>query len=382
MIYLFDYGTLKLIWWLLVAALLLGFALLDGFDLGIGVLLPFVARNDAERRVVINTIGPTWEGNQVWFITAGGALFAAWPLVYAAAFSGFYVALMITLFALFFRPVGFDYRSKVTDRRWRAAWDWGLFAGGVVPAIVFGVAFGNLLLGVPFHFDDDLRVYYTGSFWRLLNPFGLLAGVVSLAMLVTHGALYLQMRTEGAVQTRATRAARIAGIVFIVAFAGAGVWIATDIDGYRIVTMPSADSAFVPLAKTVDRVPGGWLHNYEKYPWTAIAPVAGIGGAVLALISSALRRTRLAFALSSVAVAGVLLTAGFALFPFIMPSSSHPASSLTVWDSVSSYRTLQVMFWAAAIFLPLIVVYTGWVYHVMRGTVTERHVRDSGHELL
>src|SRR4029453_18150092 len=197
MVYLFDYATLKLIWWLLVAALLIGFALLDGFDFGIGTLLPFVARSDDERRVVINTIAPTWEGNQVWFITAGGALFAAWPLVYAAAFSGFYVALMVTLFALFFRPVGFDYRSKVTDPRWREAWDWGLFVGGVVPPIIFGVAFGNLLVGVPFPFDGDLRVYYTGSFWQLLNAFGLLAGVISLAMLVMHGGLYLQMRTEG-----------------------------------------------------------------------------------------------------------------------------------------------------------------------------------------
>ena len=171
-------------------------------------------------------------------------------------------------------------------------------------------------------------------------------------------------------------------MVFIVAFAAAGVWIATGIDGYGIVTMPSADAAFTPLAKTVDRTPGGWLFNYAKAPWTLIAPVAAFGGAVLALIASAAQRTRLAFALSTVAVTGVLLTAGFALFPFIMPSSSTPASSLTVWDSVSSYRTLQVMFWAAAIFLPLIVVYTGWVYRVMRGKVTERQVRESGHELL
>jgi len=371
-----------LIWWLLVAALLIGFALLDGFDFGIGTLLPFVARTDDERRVVINTIAPTWEGNQVWFITAGGALFAAWPLVYAAAFSGFYVALMVTLFALFFRPVGFDYRSKVTDPRWRAAWDWGLFVGGVVPPIVFGVAFGNLLLGVPFHFDGDLRVYYTGSFWQLLNAFGLLAGIISLAMLVMHGGLYLQMRTEGAVQARATGAARTAGIIFIVAFAGAGIWVATGIDGYRIVTMPPAESAFTPLAKTVARTPGGWLANYGQAPWTLTAPIAAFAGAVLALIASTAHRVRIAFACSSIAVAGVLLTAGFALFPFVMPSSSSPASSLTVWDSVSSYRTLQIMFWAALFLLPVIMVYTGWVYRVMRGKVTEQHVREHGHDLL
>src|SRR5487761_2662828 len=195
-IMIFDYATLKVIWWLFVGVLLIGFSVTDGFDLGVGALLPFLGKNDEERRVIINSVGATWDGNQVWFITAGGALFAAWPLVYATAFSGFYIALILTLFALFFRPVGFDYRSKVADARWRSAWDWGLFAGGFVPALIFGVAFGNLLQGVPFSFDNDLRVTSSGSFWQLLNPFGLLAGVVSLAMLVMHGAVYLQIRTE------------------------------------------------------------------------------------------------------------------------------------------------------------------------------------------
>ena len=241
MIYVFDYATLKVIWWVVVGLLLVGFAILDGFDLGVGVLLPYVGRTDDERRVALNAVGPTWEGNQVWFITAGGATFAAWPLVYATAFSGFYIALIVVLFALFLRPVGFDYRSKVPDPRWRSAWDWGLFVGGLVPALVFGVAFGNLLLGVPFHFDADLRSFYTGSFFGLLNPFGLLAGLVSLAMLTMHGGIYLQLRTEGDVQARSMRAARVAGIVFLALFAAAGYWIATGIHGYQIVTMPSPD---------------------------------------------------------------------------------------------------------------------------------------------
>ena len=381
MIYLFDYATLKLIWWLFVGVLLVGFVILDGFDLGIGTLLPFVARSDDERRVVINSIGPTWEGNQVWFITAGGATFAAWPLVYATAFSGFYVALILTLFALFMRPVGFDYRSKVADPRWRSMWDWGLFVGGFVPALIFGVAFGNLLLGVPFHFDGDQRVFYTGTFLSLLNPFALLAGVVSVSMLTMHGAIYLQLRTEGAVQARAARAALLAGAVFVFAFAGAGLWIATGIDGYRIVTMPSANTAFGPLAKTVEAMPGAWLWNYAKHPWTVAAPIAAFGGALLGMAASFARRPGLGFVLSSVAVAAVVLTAGFAMFPFIMPSTSDPASSLTVWDAVSSRHTLQIMFWVVVLFLPLVLLYTGWVYRVMRGTITERQVREDGHSL-
>jgi cytochrome d ubiquinol oxidase subunit II len=381
MIYVFDYETLKVIWWGIVGVLLVGFVILDGFDLGIGVLLPFVGRTDTERRVMLNSVGPTWEGSQVWFVTAGGATFAAWPLVYATGFSGFYVALIVVLFALFLRPVGFDYRSKIADPRWRSAWDWGIFINGVVPSLVFGVAFGNLLLGVPFHFDADQRVFYTGTFFGLLNPFALVAGIVSLAMLTMHGALYLQLRTEGVVQARAVVAARLAGAILLAAFAAAGFWIAMGIDGYQIVSMPPADSAFLPSAKTVERLPAGWLHNYSKHPWTAIAPLAVFGATLGALAASALARATLAFVLSCVAVTAVVLTAGFALFPFIMPSSSHPAHSLTVWDSVSSHRTLQVMFWAVPIFVPLILFYTGWVYRVMRGKVTEQHVRDGSHTL-
>ena len=181
-----DYTSLKLIWWLLVGVLLVGFAIMDGHDMGVGTLLPFVGRSDTERRVIINTVGPHWDGNQVWFITGGGAIFAAWPLVYATAFSGFYWAMLAVLWALFFRPVGFDYRSKIHDARWRSTWDWGLFVGGAVPPLIFGVAFGNLLQGVPFHFDEYLVSYYTGSFWGLLNPFALVCGVVSTAMITFH----------------------------------------------------------------------------------------------------------------------------------------------------------------------------------------------------
>ena len=379
MIYVFDYATLKLIWWVFMGVLLVGFAVLDGFDLGVGALLRFIGRSDEERRVMLNAIGPTWEGNQVWFITAGGATFAAWPLVYATAFSGFYVALMLTLFALFFRPVGIEYRGKVQDPRWRNAWDWGLFVGGAVPALIFGVAFGNLLQGVPFHFDPDQRVFYTGSFFGLLNPFALLAGVVSLSMLTMHGAIYLQLRTDGAVQERARRAALWCGIVFLAAFAAAGVWVAIGIDAFRIVTMPPPDSAFMPLAKTVERVSGGWLTNYTQYTWMLSAPVLAFGGTLLALAASGVRRAGFAFVLSCFGVAGVVLTAGFALFPFIMPSSSDPKSSLTVYDAVSTHRTLQIMFWVVILFLPIVIAYTGWAYRVMRGTVTERSVREGGH---
>lgn len=376
---LFDYLTLKIIWWLFVCVLLVGFALLDGFDLGVGTLLPFLARTDEQRRVLLNAIGPTWEGNQVWFITAGGAMFAAWPFVYATAFSGFYWAMLLVLFALFFRPVGFEYRSKVADPRWRNAWDWGLFVGGAVPALVFGVAFGNLLQGVPFELDGFMRSTYTGSFWGLLNPFGLLAGVVSLSMLVMHGALYLQLRTEGELNARAAKAARWFGALFMAAFALAGVWQAFGIEGFRLVAMPDPGGVVSPLSKTVEMVEGAWMQNYTARPWTMSAPIAAFAGGLLALLFSRAKRPGLAFVCSGAAVAGVIMTAALAMFPFIMPSSTRPNVSLTAYDAVSSHLTLNLMFIAVVVFLPIVLLYTSWVYSVLRGKLSEDKIRKETH---
>jgi cytochrome d ubiquinol oxidase subunit II len=376
---LFDYLTLKIIWWVFVGVLLIGFAVMDGFDLGVGTLLPFVARTDAQRRVVLNAIGPTWEGNQVWLITAGGALFAAWPLVYATAFSGFYWAMLLVLFALFFRPVGFEYRSKISDLRWRSAWDWGLFGGGLVPALIFGVAFGNLLQGVPFNYDEFMRPHYTGSFWGLLNPFALLAGIISLTMLIMHGAVYLQMRTEGEINARAKRAVWIFGIVFMAAFAVAGIWQAFGIDGYRIAAMPEAGTAFSPLAKKVETAAGAWMQNYTKCGYTIIAPILAFAGGILALLLSGTNRAGAAFVGSGAALAGVILTAGFAMFPFVLPSSADPNGSLTVYDAVSSHRTLNLMFFAVVVFLPIVLAYSSWVYRVMRGKITEEKINKETH---
>lgn len=369
-----DYEILKLVWWVLVGVLLLGFAIMDGHDMGVGTLLPFVGKTDTERRVVINTVGPHWDGNQVWFITGGGAIFAAWPLVYATAFSGFYIAMLAVLWALFFRPVGFDYRSKIANPLWRASWDWGLFVGGAVPALIFGVAFGNLLQGVPFYFEPDLRSVYTGSFFGLLNPFALLAGVVSLSMLTFHGANYLMIRTEGDIYARARRASLIFGALMLAAFAGAGLWVAAGIDGYAITSAVDPAALPNPLAKTVAVAPGAWLANYAKYPAAMAVPALGFVGGLLGLAFAWSNRPTAAFWSSAVAELGVIGTAGVSMFPFIMPSSSDPRSSLTVWDAVSSRRTLEIMFYAALIFTPLIIGYTAWCYRVMSGKVTTRFV--------
>jgi cytochrome d ubiquinol oxidase subunit II len=374
-----DYLTLKLIWWLFVVVLLVGFVLLGGFDLGVGALLPFVGRTDTQRRVLLNAIGPTWEGNQVWFITAGGALFAAWPVAYATAFSGFYWAMLLVLFALFFRPVGFDYRSKVEDPRWRNAWDWGLFVGGAVPALVFGVAFGNLLQGVPFHFDELMRPYYTGSFWGLLNPFALLAGVISLTMLIMHGAVLIQMRTEGALEERARRCVARFGLVFLAAFSLAGIWQAFGIEGYRVLSMPDPAGVITPLDKTVEVAAGAWLANFKSYPAMILAPISVYIGVLAAILLCRAGRPGVGFVFSGISLAGVILTAGLAMFPFIMPSSTQPDHSLTLYDATSSHRTLMLMFGAVLIFLPIVLAYTSWVYRVMRGKLTEAQIEKDTH---
>jgi cytochrome d ubiquinol oxidase subunit II len=374
-----DFETLKVIWWLFIGLLFIGFAVMDGFDLGIGAVLPFIGQTDEERRVLLNVVGPTWESNQVWFVTAAGALFAAWPLVYATLFSGFYYALLLVLFTLFLRPVGFDYRSKLPDPRWRNTWDWGLFVAGVVPAVVFGIAFGNLLQGVPFYFDDDLRSFYTGSFWQLMNPFGLLTGLVSLSMLVMHGSMYLQLRTEEVIAERCKKAIFFSAILFLGLFALAGLWVAFGLEGYRIVSIGDLGAAPNPLKKVVEAESGAWLDNYSVFPWFYRIPLMVMITTLLTLLFSRINLPGLGFISSSITVAGVILTAGISMYPFLLPSSSHPNNSLTIWDSSSSHMTLKVLFWATIVFLPIVIMYTSWVYRVLRGKITVKTIRDNQH---
>jgi cytochrome d ubiquinol oxidase subunit II len=366
-----DYEILRLVWWLLLGVLLIGFAIMDGFDLGVAMLLPFVARTDIERRVTINAVGPFWDGNQVWLILGGGAIFAAWPPVYAASFSGFYIAMFLVLATLILRPVGFEFRDKVADTRWRSFWDYALFAGGLVPSVVFGVAFGNLLQGVPFRIDSDLRILYEGSgLFELLNPFGLLCGLVSAAMLATHGAAYLTLKTDGVVQKRAQKFINTGAAVTVVLFLLAGLWVWIGIEGYTITSTVTGGGPSNPLIKTVSRQPGQWFANYATHPWMILAPCIGIAGPLLTLFLTKRRRSGLAFIASALGIFGIIATAGVSMFPFLMPSNIAPMASLTVWDASSSQLTLFVMLLAALIFLPIILCYTAVVYAALRGTAT------------
>ena len=342
-----DYEILKVIWWLFIGVLLVGFAVMDGHDMGVGSLLPFLGKDDNERRVMINSVAPHWDGNQVWLITGGGAMFAAWPMMYATAFSGFYWAMLVLLMALIFRPVAFDFRSKVAATKWRTTWDWLLFLGSAIPPVICGVAFGNLLQGVPFHIDETMRPIYTGSFFGLLNPFGLLCGVLSLVMIVAHG----------------------------------GLWVWAGIDGYVAVAGLDPAGPANPLAKTVEIQAGAWFANFASVPVLWLVPALGVIGALGGAVMVRANKPGFAFVLSAASLLGIILTPLLAMFPFVMPSSTMPNAGLTLWDCTSSQLTLEIMLFVTLIFLPLVLLYTGWAYKVMSGKLNSEYIEKNSHSL-
>lgn len=376
--FLFDYAVLRVIWWLLLGVLLAGFAMTDGFDLGVGALLPFVAKTDAERRVAINTVGPVWEGNQVWFILGGGAIFAAWPALYALSFSGFYLAMFLVLLALILRPVGFKYRSKKPDPAWHQRWDIALFIGGLVPSLIFGVAIGNALQGVPFHFTSDLRPIYEGTLFGLLNPLALYCGLVSLAMLAMHGAAWLAFKADGIVAARAARFGAIAAVLTALLFLGGGFLVRFGLLGGYAVTSPIAwADPSNPLYKTVSVDPAAWHANFAAVPLLWVVPGLGIAAALLAALGFKARQGGLTMLASLLSVGMIVATVGISMFPILLPSSTNPNHSLAVFDASSSLSTLRTMLFATLVFMPLVLAYTAWVYKVLWGKVTVETI-DAG----
>jgi len=372
-----DYETLKFIWFLFIGALMIGFAITGGFDLGVGALLPFLGKSDEDRRIILNSIGPTWEGNQVWLITAAAALFAAWPLMYATFFSSLYVAFLLVLLALILRPPGFDFRSKLPSSRWRTLWDYAICISGAVPIVLFGVAFGNMLYGIPFHFDNVMMVHSGVVFWKLLTPYTLIFGVVSASILLMHGALFVQFKTTEALSKNAGKMVKIFAFLFIISFLGALYWTLYGIDGFQILSMPDPNLAVSPLTKKVGVGAGFWIKNYQQYPLGILAPSLSIFGVILALLFSAKEKPGIALICNAVSISNVIATALFTLFPFVLPYSSLPDHSLTIWDATSSQLTLSWMLWATLILLPIVICYTIWVYWVMRGKVGKDHILNN-----
>ncbi|MHB1134317.1 MAG: cytochrome d ubiquinol oxidase subunit II [Chloroflexota bacterium] len=330
---------LNTVWFGLIAVLFVGFFVLEGFDFGVGTLLPVVAKTDDERRVVFNSIGPFWDGNEVWLVTAGGAMFAAFPHWYASLFSGFYLALVVLLLALIARGVAFEFRSKDESPAWRRLWDGALFVGSLVPALLWGVVVGNLVRGVPI----DAQMNYAGTFFDLLNPLALLGGLTFVSLFALHGAVYLVLRTDGPVAERAgswARALWLPTVVLVVCFV-AGAYLFTDLFRQAIDVLPLAAVAAVALLAV---------------------------GALLAL-----GRAGWAFAATALTIVFATLMVFGGLYPRVFISSLDPAWSLTIYNASSSPYTLSVMTTIALIFLPVVLLYQGWTYWVFRQRVSGEH---------
>ncbi len=371
-----DYATLKIIWWFFISALFVIFFILGGRDFGVCILLPFLGRKDEDKRLLLNSIGATWEGNQVWFITAGGATFAAWPIVYATAFSGLYYALFLVLLTLILRPPGIDYRSKLPSKLWRETWDWSLFLSGFVPALVFGVGLGNLMLGLPFHFDDNLQSHYDGNFFQLLNPFAVLFGLAAVAILALQGGMYLQKKLPQELAEKVKKFNILFGMLFITLFLLIGIWIAWGVSGFKIHSIASLQSNLIPISKQVVIAPRGWLANYNNIQALWALPILTVLSTLFAMVSSTKNWTTFGIVMSSLGIVCALLTANAAMYPFILPSSINPNHSVTLWDAVSSHRTLQYMFWVTIVFLPIVLGYTVWVFKVMSGKLQTQEMLD------
>jgi len=329
---------LNTVWFILIAVLFSGFFMLEGFDYGVGMLLPFLGKTDDERRMIINAIGPVWDGNEVWMLTAGGALFAAFAQWYATMFSGFYIALLLMLLALILRGVSFEYRSKSENPKWRNLWDWSIFIGSFLPALLWGVAVANIIRGVPI--DADMN--FVGTFWGLLNPFGLLGGIMFVAVFLFHGAIYLALKTGSPVMDRAKASAQkmwIIALVLVVLFV---------VYAFAATGLYASGAAYLP---------------------TLAAAVALILAGVFLMKG----RTGWAFAMTAVTIVFVTFTAFAGLYPNVLPSLGHPEWNLTIYNASASQYTLKIMTVVALIFTPLVLIYQGWTYYVFRQRLTLEH---------
>jgi cytochrome d ubiquinol oxidase subunit II len=372
------YAILQCLWWGLLGVLLIGLAVMVGMDMGVGTILRYVGRTDVERRVALNIVGPHWEGNQVWFILGGGAIFAAFPLIYATAFSGFYVVMLLLLWSMIIRPLGFEYRSKMPSPAWRNVWDWTLLVSGLLPMVIFGAAIGNLFSGVPFHFDWTITSTYTGSFLGLFNPFAILCGLLAACLSVLMGAVTVMNGADGVMYERGRTLARLGAALGVVLFAIGGGWV-HQMAGFVLDTTPGAGVPQTPLQQQVSLHAGAWLGNFHAQPILWLVPVLGFVGMAASFVAASARRSHLAWWLGALAWAGVIGTVGAALFPFMLPSISEPAQSLTIWNSSSSRTTLAWMLGFTAVFIPLIVWYTSWAFYVMRGKVSAAHIAADEH---
>lgn len=376
-----DYTVLQVLWWMILGSILVVYAATAGFDVGVTTLMPFF-KNEEERRVILNTSAPTWDGNLTWIVFAGGGIFVVWPVVYSTAFSGLYAGMLLILFPLFLRAPGYEYRNKLPSMKWKRFWDFGLFISGILPVFVFGVATGNCFVGFPFHFDPiSLRMFYTGNLFDLFNPLGILAGLVSVAMVLFHGSTFLQRRTEGNICDKARIVTFSSGVVLLILFSVAGLLIVLYAPGYQLIDSPINPTSHL-LENVVVRAPGSWFASFMYYPWKGFGPVFAYIGILVSMVATYFKSRNLAFWSSAVAIAGIVATSGFTLFPFIMPSSTNPNESLTIWNATSSQYALNMMLYVGTVLLAIIAAYKIFAYHSIwgrKGILTVEDLRKDEH---
>ncbi|WP_019092291.1 cytochrome d ubiquinol oxidase subunit II [Komagataeibacter europaeus] len=374
------YAILKIVWAAVLGVLFIGLGTMVGMDMGVGTLLRFVGRNDGERRTALNIIGPHWDGNQVWFILGGGAIFAAFPTLYSTSFSVFYVVMITLLFSMILRPVAFEYRSKADSTLWRASWDWVFLVSGFVPMFIYGAAFGNVLEGVGYHFGWTGQYYQDESFLSyLLNPFAILCGLMSVGLSIYQGGAMLMLRADDPIWSRARRYAMGGGLVAASLFVMGGIWV-QFLPGFVMTAPVNPAMPANPLhGQSVAMVAGGWMHNFHAHPALWLLPLGGLGCMLAGVTMLAAGRTVTGWWLGLGAWAGTITTVGCAMFPFLMPSSTTPDQSLTVWNSTASEYGLGCMLVVAGIFVPIILSYTSWCYYVMRGKVHTADVVNDTH---
>jgi cytochrome d ubiquinol oxidase subunit II len=381
--FLFDYAVLKVIMWCLLGALFWGFTVMDGFDLGVATLLPVVGKTDLERRTLINTVGPFWEGNQVWLILGAGFIFGAWPTLYAVLFSGLYLPFALLLFSLILRPVGFKFRSKVKNMAWRSFWDACLFISGLVPAFCFGAVLGVMLIGLHFYFTPDLQLFVGSNLSRLLKPISLCSGALWVTLFIQQGALFLSMKVETKLQERLQKLLPLTcGLIILFLGMLLVYWHNTTFQ-YHVISV--YDGPANPFLKVVGRyTPRPIQTFYDLLPLEGplFWPFLIFGGCNLfCYILSRSRFPYLAFILHSLQMGGVIALMGWLNYPLLVPSLTNPSHSLTIWDSSSSAHSLRLVLIAVIIFMPIIIAYTIWVHRVLFGRVREKDVQKKSGEL-
>jgi len=360
-----DYETLRLLWWALLVLGMIGFALAEGLLVGVTLLLKLSAKTDTDRQTVLNGITPAAMGLQAWLIAITALLFAAWPIVYTVAFSSFQAVLILMLVAWLGRLPGLYFRNASENADWRQNWDKALSYGGLLIAALLGIICGNLLKGVPFHLDSDMRIFFLGDFWGLLNPFALLLAAVSVTLFALYGAAFLQLKNSGDIYIASRSLMFKAGLAFLVLFALAGLWV-TRLEGYHITSefFPNGDAN--PLNKFVKRNDGLWLDNYEHQPSLWVIPALVFISAGVSLYLTKLHRSYFAFLATSITVVFSVLTVAISMFPFLLPSNRSLNSSLTIWDASASFNSLTMLLWPVIIALPLLAVLSRWSFWIER----------------